>query len=1298
MEKLLKMKLKLILFCFLIVISNRVTAENHYFRNYLNRMENNAQTVLCIQQDRQGYIWYSTGHGIFRFDGNHSYLLNQLFPALGTKCMEYQPYIFIDSRNRMFLPAGDVLDLTSHKYYKKLCRSYNGRMIVEDICHNLWIPLMNNCLKKENLATGRSTVYKNMNSIFADATDNNYYYLSNDGWLRRISIHGKAIYQNIIKIHTKSNINIMCCVNDNEILVGTEKELLLINTKKRKQETIKNDVFVRSIVLKSKRECWIATETGMLVYRTGVGKLEYIVKNTLNPNALQDNSCYSLLTDRRGGIWVGHYFKGLSYSPTRVCNFEVTQSQRTDANMKGNVVREFCKDSNGNIWIGTEDSGLNCFNTKTRHFTNFSPSQASCYITTTNVHALATIDGKLWFGSFDKGIGIMDVVNKKMCGKYREGDGSGLNCNYIFTIFKTARYGTLIGTQKGILQYNETNEKFTAFKRAGDYGKCINMFVDSKGRLWACRSQKIECIYPNGCKIVYSMLNGNDANSIMEDSRGQIWLTAHRGLGIYDEKQKRFVAQNFTQDLSSCQTYRILEDSNKGLWISSDNGLIYYNLISEKSKVFKETEGLPTKNFNTSSSMRDNDGKMYFGTFDGYISFYPSSLDLNLPIPPLVFTRFIASGTNQSDTVYYANIDKIPSFGHQQNTITANFASLQYETAENLNFMYQIKGLEQKWHILYGYNTITYPSLPPGHYTLRLRSTDVKGNWADNEIELPFIIRPPFYLSRFAIFIYIICILYVAYYTNNLVRRRTRIRHEQQINELNREKEKELFNTKINFFTTMVHEIRTPLTLIKAPLEKALNMERDEEITQNLKLAEMNADRLNSLCTQLLNFRKMESSQLQLNFVITDVTQLLGNITYRFKGMLVSKGLSYSDNLTDVHIDAAVDKEAFTKIISNLMNNACKYSSTFISLEISQDDINFYVRISNDGELITSKEKENVFSMFYRGATGKNKVGAGIGLSFCRSLAEMHNGTLIIDDNNQDINTFVLTLPIHQKMEFREAKADDGDITDTKVENAIQGISSGEQMNILIVDDEPEMRSFIKRSLPTRFKAFCAANGEQAMAILEKNDIDLVVTDVMMPKMDGCELCREICNRMEWSSIPVIMLTAKVNVEARLEGFAAGAEEYIDKPFSMDYLIARIEGLIDKADKRKQQVRKGNAEASLIDNIEKRSDRAFIERFVAIVDEEMKNPDLNVEMVRNKMVVSYTVLFRRCKQLLQVSPVEYIRNVRMKKAAELLLIDNIRISDVAYEVGFSSAIYFTSCFTKQYGMSPTKYIETHKQK
>ncbi|MGL6180128.1 MAG: hybrid sensor histidine kinase/response regulator transcription factor, partial [Tannerellaceae bacterium] len=569
------------------------------------------------------------------------------------------------------------------------------------------------------------------------------------------------------------------------------------------------------------------------------------------------------------------------------------------------------------------------------------------------------------------------------------------------------------------------------------------------------------------------------------------------------------------------------------------------------------------------------------------------------------------------------------------------------------------------------------------------------GLWNGHNKELTIIIPPPFYASTPAFLLYILVGLLLFYFIFKYHKKRSNEKMLLRQEKLNREKDRELYNSKVEFFTMVAHEIKTPLSLIKAPIESVTGMrELNTDAKHSLKMVNRNVDRLIHLSTQLLDFRKTEVEGFKLNFVRTDVVQLLSSIIARFQPSFAeaNKELIVANDLDAFAL--AIDFEAFTKIISNLLSNALKYSDKHIEIYYGIEKEGsgmFVVRIANDGVKIPDQEKDNVFEPFYRMKANMSVSGSGIGLSLARSLAELHHGYLSLD-TAASLTTFELRLPLIQQVVFEvhtQCMVESEEVVEIK-EHMHHATEVCGNDAVLVVEDQEEMNAFIANELKHEYQVFRASNGAEALEILAKEMIKVVISDVMMPVMDGIELCKRIKGEPNTSHIPVILLTAKGTLEAKLEGLEVGADSYIDKPFSINYLKARISNLI----KNREQILKafGNSplavSSSLVAN---KVDEAFINRLNEFIYQNIDNPDLSVEILAEMLSMSTSSLYRKVKGISDMSPNDYIRVTRLKKAALMLCENNYRINEIAFLVGFSSASYFSSCFQKQFGMTPKEF-------
>lgn len=1253
-----------------------------FFRCYYDELNFTQTIILDIEQDSDGYIWLATSRGVYRFDGNEAVPLSDMYPDYRDMLDGYIPWIMITDSNKLWICNGYIYDLKSgYIEGNNISNSLTMNKPIVDRLGNIWFNNYDGFAKYDS-SSKKMFHLKTKVCIGFTSSENYVWGVNSNSELLRMSISsGNIDVRNIsLPVWVVNDITLLHAINDTSLLIGTKsKGLWLFDTSTSDIRQLFQENYIRYVLTYDPSTYWIATENGIYVYNLDLDQIVHWEKDPLDSYAIQDHSIYSFFKDREGGIWCGSYFRGLSYVPNSQLNFCSYKPSKTYLGFKGTVVREFCSDSNGNIWFGTEDCGINCFNPEKYHFKNFSKDNG---LGTNNVHGLC-IDGNiLWCGSFDNGIELFDVNSKKVVHSFKAGDGnSNLSSNFVFTILKNVNGDIWIGTDSGIQIYDRATKRFG--NRLDGIGLCSHLIQDSNKNVWAVSNNRLIRISAEGKQTEFH-INRGSIQSVMESRNNEIWVATSVGISRLDVEKGTFV--NYTisdQDSSTNFTFRIEEDLNGYFWISTGHGLVRYHPETHSFYVFTSIEGLPEDKFNQSSSFKDENGTLYFGTINGFTAFNPDipSVEKNTPAPKI--SRLTCMGVNKERTVYNIEND-IYDIDHTENTLTFEFSSLTYTAPDALLCRYRIDPIDKDWHVQQGFSPFTYPSMSPGKYTIRFQTTDYNGVWADNEVAYRFEIVPPLYFSFWAKSLYFLLFLLVLVI---IVRRWIKAQKEKQamhILEVRQATEKEIYNTKINFFTTIVHEIRTPLTLIKAPLEKEIEKNKSE----NLQLVEKNVDRLHNLCTQLLDFRKMESEQMQLNFVKTNLSDFLKGILYRFSAQIIENKLRCEDNLDHINIEAPVDREAFTKIVSNMMTNAVKYADSAIKIELGKTADNFYLMVSNDGTVIDKSDRSKVFNMFYWSHDAEVKQGTGIGLAFCRSLAEMHNGTLEIVDS-KEYTCFKLTLPLKQQMVFSIESVNDND---ENIDISPFELSDDFKATILIVEDEPELRDFLKRAFSNLYNVVVASNGLNAMQVIEKIPVSLVITDIMMPKMDGCELCRAIKSRIELSGIPVVMLTAKNTVESRLEGYMVGAEEYIEKPFSIKYLIARVASIIEK--------KKKDAEINLlsdisvnISNVSNSSDAALVERFKKLVNENISSDKLNIPFLCEQMGMSQTTFFRKMKSVLNVSPNDYIRIARIERAAAVLLeVEHVRISDVSYELGFSSPSYFTRCFMQHYGVSPKDYI------
>lgn len=578
-----------------------------------------------------------------------------------------------------------------------------------------------------------------------------------------------------------------------------------------------------------------------------------------------------------------------------------------------------------------------------------------------------------------------------------------------------------------------------------------------------------------------------------------------------------------------------------------------------------------------------------------------------------------------------------------------------------------------------------------------MKVSNSDGVWNEEGISLKVHILPPFYLSVWAYIVYALLIIGCSLYTVMYFKRRSNRKHRRQMEKFEQEKEREVYNAKIDFFTNVAHEIRTPLTLIKGPLENIiLKKQVDTETREDLNVMKQNTERLLNLTNQLLDFRKTERQGFRLNFTECNVTEILKETHKRFTSLAKQKGLDFVLQMPEKDFYAHINQEAFTKIISNLLNNGVKYAESYVHISLAVPDTDggnsFRICTVNDGVIIPDAMKEEIFKPFVRfneQEDGKVTTGTGIGLALSRSLAELHQGTLTMGKGEEN-NTFCMTLPIVQDTTITlttEVEAGTDKINEAPAEQAVE---KDNRPTVLVTEDNPDMLAFVVRQLSKDYTVLTATNGAEALRVLDGNYVNLMISDVVMPVMDGFELCKTIKSDLNYSHIPIILLTAKTNIQSKIEGMELGADAYIEKPFSVEYLQACASNLIQNREKLRQAFAESPFIAANTMALTK-ADEEFIKKLNEVIRVNYANPEFSMDDMADNLNMSRSNFYRKIKGVLDLSPNEFLRLERLKKAAQLLKEGENRVNEICYMVGFNSPSYFAKCFQKQFGVLPKDF-------
>ena len=1321
------------------LLSLSTNGRSYYFRHY--RIDNglSSNTVMSCIQDRRGFIWLGTKEGLTRFDGFqfkiflHSpsvsnCLLNNFITAL---CEDGDGWIWVGTPEGIcyYIPENDCFGTIESE------NSKIGEIVYDVKADNnncIWIatPLATYKINKKSkklISYPASEYFSPRNIDLTNSGD--VWFSATDGKIYKYDTRVDSFigYKILSENEKSSSVNLVNMLDAGSygLIVASDKAGLrqfepntgrVVNLFEK--DNIWNNILIRTIYLYSDEEIWVGSESGIYIYNLKTGYVKNLHTVSTDPLSISNNAIRTITKDREGGVWIGTFYGGANYLPQENKLFEKFYPTGLAGSLNGNVVREIRADSYGNIWIGTEDAGLVKLDHQTGLFSSFADGLNHTRIDSRNIQGLMVDDDDLWIGTYDNGIYILNIPTEKIKHHFELKDGtSGLKTNSFITFLKSAEGTIYAGSVIGLYQFYDETSSFRFLENVAAGTFIHDLYEDNKRNIWIGTYGRGLFNYDRSsgtCKKIlsdkgdYESLRYEHVTSIFEDNSHKIWFTTEgNGFSYVDGDTGEITRYIPGKDIDFSIYSAMLQDGNGNLWITSTRGLLRLDPATNKFTTYTKDDGLLDNTFSYNSAYQDKNGKMYFGTVSGLVSFYPADIKENTDNPPVYFTGFQLNGkeyfinsTGSSDFRSVLVSNRI-SLKHNQSSFSIDFVSPAFTSPGLTKYKYRMDGSDPDWVLISGNRKVYYTNLAPGDYRFRVISSPDGNKWSADEARLEIKISPPVWLSVPAYALYIIISAFIAYMLISFYKKKNALEHQRKIDIIETSKEKEILNAKINFFTNITHEVRTPLTLIKGPLDRILQsgIKNSKDTEDNLLIIKRNTERLLSLSNQLLDFRKTEKEMFKLSFIKTDLYELVESTFNLFLPYSEEKRISLQLHSPVKKYDLALDREAITKILSNLLSNALKFAVSkvdlFLEPETERENI-IKIRVNSDGKLIPKELGEKIFEPFYQIDFNKpGEKGTGLGLPLARSVAELHHGRLFLDTSEKNVNSFVLELIKYQEESIASNIEQDELNSSEHPEFELFGSLENSKPNILLVEDEIEMGRFIAKEISDNYNVILTHNGDEALKALKKYNITLVVSDVIMPVINGYELCRQIKSNIEFSHIPVILLTATIHLNARIEGLDSGADAYIEKPFSTDLLLAQIVNLIKNRSLDRQNFI--NSPLAHFKSVAmNKTDEEFLKKLNSVLMDNISENDLSVERIAEIMRISVSTLYRKVKALTDLNSVEYIRLARLKKAAELLSEGNYRINEISYLVGFSSPSYFATSFQKQFGISPSQFVRKLK--
>ena len=870
-----------------------------------------------------------------------------------------------------------------------------------------------------------------------------------------------------------------------------------------------------------------------------------------------------------------------------------------------------------------------------------------------------------------------------------------------------------IGTQTGIYSYFNNQLSYEKELNAQLPDIMVHGIIrDKNGKLWVGTFGKGVCVFDEDDKKLYNFTTdhsfpSNAVNYMMEDSRKRILVATREGIIIFKDVSQPnvFVSFGAKEGLENTQVRAIQEDHDGYIWISTNGGI---SRLDEKNKRFYNYnyhDGIPMGDFMDGSTCITPDGTLFFGSQNGACYFNPRELSSPREVSPVTITQFFIYNkqTESRDTRLPVPIsNRIVELPYNQNTFNISFNVLDYTQSSQVEFSYMLEGLENAWYSTQGDNQVTFRNIPHGNYVFKVKTRFRNQEWNENAAQLTVVIAPPLWLTWYAKLGYVILFIFALYALLRFYKRKLDLESSLEVERKQSLNKQELNEERLRFYTNITHELRTPLTLILGPLEDLLSdATLSPKHANKISIIHDSATRLLNLINRILEFRKTETQNRKLSVAKGDLGQLVQEVGLRYKELNPNNKVNYHIHIETEDTEIFYDADMITIILDNLMSNAAKYTSegdiTLSLRSVEENQIKYTeISVNDTGHGIDAEALPHIFDRYYQAKSKYQASGSGIGLALVKGLSELHEGILKVESTVDTGTTFTLRLltentypnAIHAQhdMEKKPMDAEETTITDTPTEN---------HPIVLVVEDNADIREYIRSSFTDIYEVITAKDGKEGWELAQARIPNIIVSDIMMPVMDGIELCKRIKEDMRTSHIPVILLTAKDSLQDKEEGYASGADSYLTKPFSAKLLHSRINNLLETRKKIASLLALADIQPkqeSAVSSLNK-LDNEFLQKITQIIEENLEMEKMDIAFIADKMCMSHSTLYRKIKGLTDMSANEFIRKVKMRKGVELLMSGQYTISEIAYMIGFSSVAYFRQCFKDEYGMSPSDYVK-----
>lgn len=1307
--------------------------------------------VLSITQDKQGFLWFATEEGLNKFDGTRFISYYKGIPDKLSITGNELNCVLDDPVDSILWIATQRAGLNAYNYaddtftvYKRDSLNPNG-LIANDVTDikpavdgNLWIATYWSGIDYLDKKTGNFVHYNTQtvpelcsNQVWTitDGEDGKLYIGHVFDGLSVLSVKEKRVknFKHDPADPKSLPANGVTCIyrdRNGNIWVGTGNGLALFNPEegnfihfKDKRNAVQHVVF--DIKQMDDNKLWISSELGgisildlsqQLFLSPEEVRFTYIEEGN-NEYGLSSSTVRCLFQDSYDNVWAGTWGGGinfLSHEPPLFNNYTYSTIPNAEKNLTNKMVNSVCADNEGKLWIGTNNGDINVFEKNRRVAVygkndgdlNGNPVQAS----------LCDSKGNLWFGLFIGGVCRYDKVRNT----FRQIFPKDLTDVDVRTIYEDKDHIIWIGTSKGLFKADMDGHI------SGRYLEDVqirSIFKDEQGRFWIGTFGTGVIVYDADFSIMkhFYVKDGfpsNTINAVYEDSRKRVWIATGEGLVYFvSSKEWEYKVYKRIHGLENIHVRAIMEDASGNIWFSTNKGISCYIELKNCICNYGREDNIPVDGFMSNSATRDDDNRIYFGSLNGLCYFDPSIVLAEREAPPVVMTEMrifepLNDWGNKEEALSLHRVTSV-ELNYMQNNFSIAFNVRNYALANYVEYAYMLKGLENSWYTVTEPNNITFRNVPPGNYQFLVKTRMRNQVWSDQITTLNIRIVPPLWLSWWAKILYIAMSAFIVFFIFYVYKKRLDVELLYNIEKKNHEREHELNQERLRFYTNITHELRTPLTLILGPLE---DMQKSHSLSgkdaQKISVIHQSAIRLLNLINQILEFRKTETQNKKLCVAYDNIANLVYEIGLKYKELNSKSDIEFRIEVETEDMPLYFDKEIVTIMLDNLISNALKYTEKGAILlglrNVVRNGISYTeIKVSDTGYGITPEALTHIFDRYYQEGGDHQASGTGIGLALVKNLVELHEGDIRVESTLQVGSAFYISLLTDNTYPDALHADSPGSADDvSEEEKEIPESESGEKRILLIVEDNSDIRNYIVESFSDDFEVKTATNGEQGIEQALSCIPDIIVSDIMMPVMNGIVMCKKLKEDVRTSHIPIVLLTAKDSLQDKEEGYQVGADSYLTKPFSATLLHSRINNLLES---RARLAERLNDSASHHHNLDdKRAqlaesmnklDNEFLDKVNQLIEARLSSEKVDIGYLADNMFMSKSTLYRKMKALTGLSTNEYVRKIKMRYAEHLLLEGRYNISEVAFKVGINSMMYFRQCFKEEFGVLPSEYLK-----